>query len=104
MKHTAIIMKTQSMTNGVKQMEKMVKDAYKIYELSLLLDESSSLTKPFIMKEAKYLLSTFEQLGHANHDLRNPKSVEYVDADTANNLNSQYRALKRFIKKYAEAA
>ena len=85
-------------------MENMINDAYKIYELSLLLDDAPSATPSFVLKEAKYLLTTFEQLGHANHDLRNPKSTEYVDTETANNLNKQYRALKRYVKKYAEAA
>ena len=85
-------------------MEKMINDAYKIYELSLLLDDAPSLTSSFVLKEARYLLSTFEQLGHANHDLRNPKSVEYVDDETAQNLNKQYKALKRFINKYTKEA
>lgn len=81
-------------------MQNIIQEAYKIYELSLSLDDEPTLTKSFVIKEAKYLLSTFEQSGHANHDLRNPKSVEYVDAETAENLNKQYKALKRFIKKY----
>ena len=79
-------------------MEKMLNDAYKIYELSIVLDDESLITENYIIKEAKYLLFTFEQLGHLNHDLRNPKSVYYVDDETAEDLNKQYKALKRFIK------
>ena len=90
---------------------KMLTDAGKIYELQLSLDmwveddkkpDVASLTEKQIYGEAKYILSTFDELGHMNHDIRmgwTNDSEEYIK-----DLNKQYRALKRFVKKYKEAA
>lgn len=90
---------------------KMLADADKIYELQLSLDmwveddkkpDVASLTEQQIYGEAKYILSTFDEQGHNNHDIRmgwTRDPEEYVK-----DLNKQYRALKRFVKKYKEAA
>ena len=90
---------------------KMLADADKIYELQLSLDmwveddkkpDVNSLTESQIYSEAKYILSTFDELGHMNHDIRT--GLTHDTEEYVKDLNKQYRALKRFVKKYKEAA
>jgi hypothetical protein len=90
---------------------KMIADADKIYEFQLSLEmwveddrleNIEALTEEQIYGEAKYILSTFDEKGHNNHDIRMGWTGD--PDDIIKDLNKQYRALKRYVKKYKEAA